>query len=158
MTMDGEIISGRQKPSSEWPLHQAVYQIRSDVKAVIHAHPAKSTALAAMHQTINVRMIAESIYHLGESVPLVPYVLPGSQALADAVADAAKTGAWVMILANHGALAMGETLEHAYHNLELLESLAEIQLITNQFKDQLHVLSSQDVEAIRQLKVTANTR
>lgn len=124
-TMAGGILSGQHKPSSEWLIHREIYRRRADIGAVIHAHPSKATALAAAHCTLDTGLIAEVVYTLGE-IPLIPYVLPGSEALAGHVGDACSKGAVVMLLANHGVVATGKDLREALFHLELLESVAEV--------------------------------
>lgn len=114
------------KPSSEWLIHRAVYQARPDVQAVIHAHPLHATLLAACHRTFEAHLIAESAYYLGD-VPLVPYCLPGSEALANAIYHAVKTSD-CLLLANHGTLVVGKTLRDAFYRLELLETMAAMQI------------------------------
>ena len=113
------------QPSSEWPMHKAIYQARPDIHAILHAHPTKATALAACHDTLQPGLIAESVAHLG-NVPLIPYELPGTDALAKCITDHIGD-ANAILLTNHGAIVMGATLREAYYRLELLESMAELQ-------------------------------
>lgn len=117
-------------PSSELLLHQKIYGVRSDVGAVVHAHPPKGTALAVIHQALDQPILSEIVSTL-RKVPLVPFHPPGSQALADATAEQLKTHDAVL-LANHGVVAIGKTPEDALANLELVESFAEIYLLARQ--------------------------
>lgn len=148
--MNGEKLCGEGKPSSEWPMHRALYLARPDIHAIIHAHPAKATALAAAHQTIDQHLIAEGVFHLGE-VPLVPYLLPGSDALAQSIVDCGKV-AQVMLLANHGVIAMGGTIREAFYHLELVESLAEVYILANSLPGGPKPLSESQVQEILALK------
>jgi len=133
------------KPSSELPMHQAIYKARPDVNAIVHTHPAKATALAVARQPLDKNIISEILFTLGE-VPLVPYYLPGSQALADAVAEGLKAHDAVL-MSNHGVIAVGKTIEDAYYNMELVESFAEVTILARQMNG-LNELSPAQVSEI----------
>lgn len=144
---DGRITADEGlAPSSEWPLHQAIYDVRPDVGAVVHAHPPKSTALAVLHQPLVEPILSEIVSTLRE-IPLVPFHSPGSQALAEAAAEQLKTHDAVL-LANHGVVAVGKTPEDALANLELVESFAEIYLLARQ-AGPLQVLTPEQIAGIR---------
>lgn len=116
--------TARPKPTSEWAFHQAVMRTRRDVMAVVHAHPPFATAIATQRRGL------EAIHYMiaafgGNSVPVVDYALFGSTALAGNVARAvAKRHA--CLLANHGALAVGNSLEQALWRMVELEGLAKV--------------------------------
>lgn len=125
---DGRITASEGlAPTSELKMHQAIYQARPDIGAVIHVHPAKSTALAVAHQPLTEPILSEIVTTLRE-VPLVPFHPPGSQSLAEATANQLKTHD-ALLLANHGVVTVGKTLDDAFCNLELLESYAEIYML-----------------------------
>jgi len=124
ISMDGKVLEGRGKPSSETGMHLAIYQRFPQVMAVIHAHPPMATALAAAHRLLAVEALAEALYLLG-SVPVVPYLPPGSQQLAERVADALQQGDGAL-LQNHGAVTVGTTVEAARCKMEVLEALAGV--------------------------------
>jgi L-fuculose-phosphate aldolase len=147
MSLDGEKLAGLGRPSSEWVIHQEIYQVRPDIHAVVHAHPPKASGLAAAHRTIDQPLIAEGVYHLGE-VPLVPYYLPGTETFASAIGTYI-VDAKALILANHGVMTVGSFLCEAYFHLELLENLAEVYIIANTLPGGAKPLSKQDVEVIR---------
>ncbi len=122
---DGGYTSvGGRKPSSEWRIHRRIYEARSDIGAVVHAHPPKATALTIAGVALDQNLLAEIVVMLGK-VPLIPYILPGSDALAEAVHEEIKTH-HAVLLANHGVFATGTTLKEAYFRMELVESLAEM--------------------------------
>lgn len=125
LAADGRVLTGRHRPFSERVLHMAVYEARPDVGAVLHAHPPYATAFAVSGRTVNPCVIAEAVVSLGDHIPLVPYGMPGSQVLTDAVAAASQ---WydALLLENHGVITMGRDLEQAYSRMELLEHLARI--------------------------------
>jgi L-fuculose-phosphate aldolase len=121
---EGRPISGR--PSSEWPMHLAIYRARPEISAVVHAHPPFATALACAGRTIDRPVLSEVIISLG-TVPLSPFGLPSSEGLAEGVA--ASLGAHsAVLLANHGAVTVGPDLRTAYYRMETLEQAARITL------------------------------
>ena len=122
--LDGSRRRGRHAPSSELAMHLAAYNVRPDVMAVVHAHPPVATAFTVAGESLMDGILPEVILQMGE-VPLVPYVEPGTQALADALAPHfAKHNA--LLMANHGATTLGSSLCIAYQRMESLEHAAGI--------------------------------
>jgi len=121
---DGRPLSG--VPSSEWPMHAAIYRARPDVCAVIHAHPPFATTLACAGRSIERPFLSETVMALG-MVPLVPFALPSTEDLAAKVAEAVLDHEAVL-LANHGAVTVGPDLRTAYYRMETLEQTARIYL------------------------------
>jgi L-fuculose-phosphate aldolase len=113
--------------SSEIQMHVAIYKRRPDVRAIIHAHPPAVTAFAVAGLVPDSAVLAESIQLLG-CVPLVPYAPPSTPALAELVGSA-MIDAHAALLANHGAVSLGETLELAMGRMETLEHLARVTLL-----------------------------
>ncbi len=124
IALDGRTLCGEGRPSSELQMHLAVYRTRSDVGAVVHAHPPLAVALTLTGRDLETPYLAETVVHLGK-IPTVPYVPPGSAALAEAVAAEVATYDAVL-LAHHGALTVGRTLEEAYDRMALVEHTARI--------------------------------
>lgn len=123
----GERVSGTARPFGELSMHLAVYEARSDVGAVVHAHPPNATAIACAGSALIARpFIAEAVVSLGASIPTAPFTMPGKPS-ADAVAAFAPD-VDALLLANHGVIAWGASLELAYLRLELVEHLATIAL------------------------------
>jgi L-fuculose-phosphate aldolase len=123
--LDGCIIDGYRRPSSELPFHSAVLRARPDVGAVVHTHSPYATTIAVLGLTI------PAIHYVIASldltvVPLVPYSTYGSDALADGIVAALGDGGKAALLANHGALALGSDLADAARAAELLEFLAAV--------------------------------
>lgn len=125
----GRSLSGRA--SSEWPMHLAIYRIRPDVGAVVHAHPPFATALACAGRTIGRPILSEVVISLG-TVPLAPFELPSSEGLADGVARSLGPHNAVL-LANHGAVTVGPDPRTAYYRMETLEQAARITLYADLF-------------------------
>jgi len=114
---------GNGKPSVETPIHIAIYRIRPDINAVVHAHPPYATAFAAAGIALTEPVFPEMIVRFGE-IPLVPYATPGTDRLAELVAEAMKDHDAVL-LQNHGAVTAGRTLEEACGLMEALEWTAK---------------------------------
>lgn len=124
----GRTVSGRLRPFGELPLHLAVYSCRPEVNCVVHAHPPYASGFAVAGLTFDAAVTAEFTVALGERIPLVPFNPVKSPAMAVEIGKAA-TVCNAMLLANHGALAFGETVEQAFLRMELLEHHARINLI-----------------------------
>ena len=113
---------GPLKPSTEWPFHQAIYRGRSEVGAVVHAHPIHCTALAMARKPIPQAHYMVGIFG-GHDVRCAGYATFGSEALSDEVMTALE-GRMACLMANHGMVALGETLDKAMWRAVELEVLA----------------------------------
>lgn len=122
--LDGNVAQGRHKPSSEWKLHAEIYKSLPHVGAVIHTHPPYATSFAVTHKEIPVILI-EMIPFLKGKLEISPYAKPGSaQVGVNAVSILKRKNA--CLLANHGAVAVGETIDAAYLNSVYTEDTAKI--------------------------------
>lgn len=131
LNLDGEILSDG-KPSIEHRFHLALYRMNPETGAVVHCHPLNCTALAVRNEELRCNITPEGVLLLG-TVPMVPYFTPGSQELVDAVAE--RGWAKAMIMAKHGALTQGRSLEEAYNRMEELEFQARLQLVVGDAED-----------------------
>ena len=129
---DGHVAPSRRgrAASSEVQLHLAAYAIRPDIGAVVHAHPPIATGFAVAGEGIEHPLLSELKYGTG-TVPLVPYAPPGSEALADRAAEFLRSHD-VVLLAHHGAVAVGPELLLAHQRMESLEHAARILLAARQ--------------------------
>lgn len=119
----GRVVEGARRPSSELPFHTAVYRVRSDVGGVVHTHSPFATTLAVMRRPIPSLHYVIASFGVTE-IPVVGYETYGSEELARRLEAVAATGTNGALLANHGAVAFGPTLEHAATRASLLEFLA----------------------------------
>jgi L-fuculose-phosphate aldolase len=114
--------------TSEIRVHLAVYRARPDVRAVVHSHAPHANVFGMAGLPLPEGIYPEAEIVLGR-VPLVPYALPGTAALAENVAAALTPNTTAMLLAHHGTLTMSARgLLDAYHRLEVLDSWCEILL------------------------------
>ena len=128
----GTRVRGVAKAFSELNLHLAVYEAREDVAAVVHAHPPHATAVACSGSRVLERpFIAEAVVSLGDTIPTIPYAMPGADARAVLLANIGLCN--TVLLANHGVVAWGADLEQAMLRLELVEHLARIAAIAQSF-------------------------
>ncbi len=124
--LDGAPRRAGGSASSEVRMHLRIYRERADVGAVVHAHPPTATGFGVAGEDLMAPVLPEIVVGLG-GVPLVPFVAPGGDALAEAVAAYAGRHD-ALLLANHGATTVGPTLAIAHQRMESLEHAACILL------------------------------
>lgn len=120
----GETIEGQLTPSSELPLHLAVYAARPDIGGIVHTHSVFASACAVSRRPIP-PIIEDLVQLAGGEISVAPYALPGTQELANNTVHA-LAGKFAVLLANHGVVACGKTLSEAMTAAELVEKAAQI--------------------------------
>lgn len=123
MSMDGDVLYGHPKPSSEWKLHQRAYLARPDVNCVVHLHPQKTVLLDALGHKIRLLTLDHAVYV--KSIGRAPYYPNGSDELADSAGEQARDHNCV-ILGNHGSSTLGGDVEMAYRRALNLEQAAAL--------------------------------
>ena len=123
LDLSGNTVEGNGRASKEYPMHQLIYQMRPDVKAVIHTHPVFASAFALAEKNIPDNYLIETTMMLPD-IALAEYAPPGTQALAEAIRPHVPVSNAVL-LKNHGALTYGKDLTDAYNKMEVLESIAK---------------------------------
>src|SRR6187402_2921382 len=141
--LDGRKVQGDRDPSSEMMMHLEVYRQRPDAQAVVHAHPPIATGFAVAGIPLDRAVLAEVITTLG-SVPIAEYATPSTKELPEAVRKYVKAHDG-MLLANHGALALGGDLFGAYYKMETIEHFANISFIARLLGGE-RLLSRQEVD------------
>lgn len=124
MSLDGDIIEGTHKPSTEWRMHAAIYKNRPEIKAVIHTHSPYATSFAVNNEIIPI-ILVEMIPFIGGEIPLAQFALPGTEEMG---LEALKVlgDSQACLLANHGVLAIGENLDQAHTRAIYVEDAAKI--------------------------------
>jgi len=122
--LEGNLLEGVWKPSSEIKVHLNAYRWRPDIKAVVHAHPPFATAFAVAGIPLDRPILPEAILELG-SVPIAPYGTPSTEELSLSFQDIIEDHD-CFLLKNHGAVSVGEDLMTAYYKMESLEHQAKI--------------------------------
>ena len=149
LSLDGAHIAGKGRASSEAGMHVRIYQVRTDVRAVVHAHPPVATGFGVAGLDFMDAVLPETIFQLG-GVPLVPYATPGTSALGDALEPylAHHDG---FLLANHGATTVGPTLLVAHQRMESLEHTARIILAARSL-GRVNALAPHEADALREAR------
>jgi L-fuculose-phosphate aldolase len=124
---DGKQLAGTRKRSSEALLHLTIYKLNPAINAVVHCHPPHATAFAVAHEPIPKCVLPEVEVFLGE-VPIAKYETPGGQKFADTIAPFVKD-CNTILLANHGTVTFGPTLENAYFNSEIIDAYCRILIL-----------------------------
>jgi len=127
---EGNQIAGRKKRSSEALLHLEIYRNRPDLKSVVHCHPPHATAFAIAREPIPQCVLPEVEVFLGD-VPITKYETPGGQEFADTIIPFVKKTN-VIILANHGTVSFGESVERAYWWTEILDAYCRMLMLAKQ--------------------------
>jgi L-fuculose-phosphate aldolase len=122
VALSGEVRSGSRKPSSEWPFHTSIYRARTDAQAIVHTHSPMATALSCTRRGIPAfhYMIALAG---GPDIRCADYATFGTEALADNAVRSLE-GRKAVLLANHGVIAIGASLDGAYAVAAEVENLA----------------------------------
>ncbi|HHW08345.1 MAG TPA: class II aldolase/adducin family protein [Firmicutes bacterium] len=145
----GQKIAGDLKPSSELKMHMAVYQMRPDVGAVVHAHPPVATGFAVAGIPINKPIIPEVVISLGW-IPVAKYGTPSTDELPAAIKEflGCHDG---LLLENHGALTVGTDLFNAYFKMETIELAAQISLAARQLGGEREI-SPENVQKLMEVR------
>jgi L-fuculose-phosphate aldolase len=122
--LDGDAVEGDLAPTSELPFHQLIYA-STDARAVVHTHSTAATVVSTVVEELPT--IHYILAVLGGPVRVAPYATFGSQELAGNVL-AAIEGRSGVLLANHGAITYGPTIQVAYDRALYLEWVAEVWL------------------------------
>jgi|GEM_PF-123386 L-fuculose-phosphate aldolase len=127
VNLDGNVVkhaaNSALKPTSEQPMHLEIYRQRPDVRAVIHTHLIFANALAISQGHIRMDVIPEAAMAFG-NIPVTDFALPSSNQNAEAIRDLIQHHD-VMLIRNHGSLAVGKNLDEALINTERLEHVSK---------------------------------
>jgi L-fuculose-phosphate aldolase len=123
---EGRRLAGRGEASTETAMHLKIYELRSDVHGVVHAHPPVATGYAAAGAEIGECVLPEVILGLGR-VPLVRYATPGTPALAESLQPLLAAHD-ALLLENHGVVTVGAEVGAAHQKMETVEHAARILL------------------------------
>jgi len=126
VSVEGELVEGERRPTSEFPLHTLVYARRPEVGAIVHTHSPAAMAMAALGLTLP-PFLTGLVGAVGGDVRTAPYSRPGTAAMADYTADALHDRG-ACFLRFHGVLAVGRTLAHAYNSASVVEGAADAYL------------------------------
>lgn len=145
MDLNGKVIEGDRKPSSEWQLHSLFYKARPDIGAIVHSHSMYCACLAAMRMPIQAvhYVLADAGTH---KVFCAPYQRYGTEKLARAAVETCRNSLAVL-LANHGLVTLGKDIKSAFNLAKTLEYVAEIQVRTMSM-GRPYILSKRDMDQV----------
>lgn len=121
--LDGNILEGKHRPSSEWRMHAAIYRADKRVNAIVHTHSPYATAFAINHMRIPA-VLYEMVFFLGGDIPVAEGAIPGTPEVGENCVPVLKERNGCL-MANHGALAVGDTLDRAYTRAVYIEDAAK---------------------------------
>src|SRR6202166_3395455 len=126
---EGARVAGRRNVTSEIGMHVLIYRMRPDIQAIVHAHPPTATGFAAAGIALTEPLVCEVVMGLG-GIPLARYGTPGTSELAQTL-EPYVPHYDAILMSNHGGVAYGDTIEHAYMKMETVEHFAQIALVTH---------------------------
>ena len=148
INLDGKnVVAGARSPSSEWCMHTRILATKSQANAVIHAHAPNATILA--NCGLPFLPISTEAAFFG-NIPRVPFLMPGTPELAEAVA-AAMEDEWAVLMINHGIIVAGRNLRRAADMVEIIERSAEVILGCYAVGKEPPVLPADAVDYFRKL-------
>lgn len=139
------ILAGKGNPTSEFPMHLAAYQERSDVNAVIHAHPPVTTGFTIAGESLAQCVIPEVVLIFG-TIPTTEYATPTTEEGARVIKKLIKDYD-ALILDRHGTLTVGKNLLEAYRKLEKVEYCARVTLSARQIGN-IKTLSDEEIKKL----------
>jgi len=147
--IEGNQISGHRKRTSEIKLHIAIMKERPEIKSVVHCHPPHATAFGVAREPVPQCVLPEVEVFLGD-VPITKYATPGGQEFATTILPFVhKTN--IIILANHGTVSYGETVERAYWWTEILDAYCRMLMLARGL-GRIHYFTEPEARALLDLK------
>lgn len=146
INLDGEILEGDEKPSSETKMHLRVYRESEDLNGVVHTHPMHATAFACAGLPLDSRFLPEGIVQLGK-VPCIPFAMPGTEDVPNSIAPYI-TQYNAVLLGNHGALTWGDSLIQAWMRMETVEYLAHITILNKYILKKYNDFTDEEIDLL----------
>ena len=144
--LDGNILEGTYKPSSELKMHLRAYKENPKIKSVCHAHPPICTCFAIAGIPLDTPILAEAVITLG-NVPVAPYAELGSEEVPEVIAPYCRTHSG-LLLANHGAVTWAGDAYRAYYRLESMEYYANLLMLTEKIIGKRNTLTDEQIERL----------
>jgi L-fuculose-phosphate aldolase len=141
--LDGNLLDGESKPSSETPMHTLIYTDREDVGGIVHTHSPYASTFAALGEPIPASHYL--IAFAGKEVPVAGYEPPGSEALAELAVEALGRDHNACLLQNHGVIAVGGDADTALETAEMVEFVAQVHYQASTIGDPV-IMADDDLE------------
>jgi len=126
---DGTCV-GPHRPSSELPFHAAVYKMRPDLKAVLHAHPPALVSFSIVRQCPDLDLLP-SVRKICQNVKIAVYAVPGSDELGQNIGACFADGCDIVLLENHGVCIGAKDMFTAFQRFETLDYAANLEILAN---------------------------
>ncbi len=146
LTIEGKQVDGDKKPSSEVELHRIFYERRTDIDAMIHTHTIYATTLACLNWSLP--PVHYMVAVAGKDVRCAPYATFGTRELAENAFQFMKDRKAVL-LANHGLLTGGSSLQEAFNITEQIEYCAELYYRTKCIGEPV-IISDEEMELMKE--------
>jgi len=144
--MQGNIVSGPGKNSTETGIHMVCYQERPDMRAVLHCHPPHAVALTVAEIDMQMPIIPEMIVTIG-GIPTTPFATPGTSELGESIREVVRCSD-TLVMRNHGSVCVGTSLLDAFKKLDMLEHTARILWLAHTAKGGLDPLPPEAVKKL----------
>ncbi len=148
--LEGDLIEGKWKSTSESRLHLIYYQNRDDINAVVHTHPPKATVFGVIGNEPMPMILNEAAMGIGGPVPIAPYARPGTEELAELTLKTTGGGN-AAIMAHHGLITVGTELDHAYFTTIAIETSAATIIMARSMGCEPITISEEEVKKLHQL-------
>jgi len=136
--LDGNVVEGDSKPSSETPMHTCVYRTRPEINGAIHCHAPYSTAWSVVNKPIPAIIVNQVM--TGGEIPIAEYRMPGTLDLGECALEAMGEG-YAVVLQNHGPLCVGRSVIHALHITFAVEDAAKTALYATQIGGEMRLMT-----------------
>lgn len=146
--IDGNMIEGCWKQTTEHALHMIYYRNRDDVNAVVHTHTPYATVFGIIGKKSMPLVLNEAAIGLGGPLPIAPYARPGTEKLAEVTWQATGQGTGA-IMAHHGLVTVGGTLEQAYFSTQAAETTALTIILARSMGEEVNSLPLEEAEELR---------
>jgi L-fuculose-phosphate aldolase len=144
----GNVLEGEGIPTSEIRMHLLAYELRPEVKAVVHAHLPYATACTLAGVSLLEPILPEVVITLG-GIPTAPYATPGTEEVPEAIREFIREYD-AILLSRHGAMTVGLDVMDAYNKMEKLEHTARV-VLAGRLQGPLSPLPAAEVEKLRRL-------
>ncbi len=148
--LEGRIVEGNWNKTSETPLHLIYYRNRPDITAVIHTHALKATVFSVIGNESMPMILNEAAMGIGGEVPIAPYARPGTEQLAEVTYNAVGKG-FAAIMAHHGLITIGYTIELAFAATVAVETTADTIIMARSMGIQPNILKENEVKILREM-------
>ena len=146
--LEGRVVEGEGKPTSEIRMHLLAYELRPDIAAVVHAHLPYATACTLAGIDLLEPILPEVVITLG-GIPTAAYATPGSEEVPESIREFIKEYD-AILLSRHGAMTVGQDVTDAYNKMEKLEHTARV-VLAARLQGPLPPLPAAEVEKLRRL-------